>query len=114
MPRRSDQERIEQLEAKLKAVKARANKKRRARDTRLKVLLGTILLYKMFDAEKDGKAAGWARNFVLKYGSGFFYKNPSDQAVIDEFLNSDEFVAAHRGTRGDGADDADEPTPRAA
>ena len=101
MPRRSDDERIQSLEAELKALKARASKKARARDTRLKVLLGTILLYKMFDSDKDGKAAGWARNFVLKYGPGFFFKSAGDQAIIDEFLNSDEFVNEHRGTKDD-------------
>lgn len=107
MPRRSEEERIEQLEHELKALKARANKKKRARDTRLKVLLGTMLLYKMFDASKDAKAASWAREFVLKYGPGFFHKNPSDQAVIEEFLNSDEFVASHGNAKASSSDGGD-------
>ena len=106
MPRRSDEERIEQLENELKALKARASKKRRARDTRLKVLLGTMLLYKMFDTAKDAKAATWARNFVLKYGPGFFHKAPGDQAVIDEFLGSHEFVSEHRDAKDDEGEDA--------
>ena len=51
MARRSIEERISQLEAQRKTLQARLGKQDRAKDTRRKILLGALVLYRL---EKSG------------------------------------------------------------
>lgn len=53
MVRKSIEERLAQLEAQKKTLKARLGKEERAKDTRRKVLLGALLLHKLDSTNDD-------------------------------------------------------------
>lgn len=53
MARKSIEERLAQLEAQTKTLKARLGKEERAKDTRRKVLLGALLLHKLDNTNDD-------------------------------------------------------------
>jgi hypothetical protein len=64
MPRRTIEQQMAHLEAKLVALQARRSKMERTRDTRRKVLLGAALLHSLetaIDAEFQGSIADWLR-----------------------------------------------------
>ena len=64
MARRSIEERISQLEAQRKTLQARLGKQDRAKDTRRKILLGALVLYRLekSGAEEFSKGLGaWLR-----------------------------------------------------
>ncbi|SKA39256.1 mobilization protein, partial [Consotaella salsifontis] len=57
MARKSIEERLAQLEAQKKTLKARLGKQERARDTRRKVLLGALVLHQLEDDKNPANAA---------------------------------------------------------
>jgi len=65
--RRTDSERLGELadrkraiEARMQAIRARAERRRRKEDTRRKVLLGAWILHEMEDRENGGRLRAWA------------------------------------------------------
>lgn len=89
--------RISEQEARLAAMKARLSKEDRARDTRLKVLLGAFLLYRM----KDGVTAEDAamRTLVARELPGFLTRE-SDRALCAELLGQTASGTAASGQGG--------------
>ncbi|MCZ4348166.1 mobilization protein [Devosia neptuniae] len=83
MARKSIEERLAQLEAQTKTLKARLGKEERAKDTRRKVLLGALLLHKLDSANDDmSKRLGdWLRREL----PGFLTRD-ADKELFDDLL----------------------------
>ena len=86
--RRSDEERLEELnrkkdaiEARQKAIRARVAKKERARDTRRKILVGSLLLHRM---ENDPENGPRFRLWLQKELPGFLRE--TDRKLFDDIL----------------------------
>lgn len=86
--RRSDEERLEELnrkkaaiEARQKAIRARVTKKERARDTRRKILVGTFVLHQI---ESDTKHGPDLRKW-LQEGLPEFLRE-TDRKLFDDIL----------------------------
>ena len=84
MARRSIQERLAQLEARKKTLKARLGKQERARDTRRKVLLGALVLHRLENSgneEFSRRLGDWLRREL----PGFLTRD-GDQELFDDLL----------------------------
>lgn len=86
--RRSDEERLEELnrkkaaiEARQKAIRARVAKKERARDTRRKILVGAFVLHRM---ENDPENGPRFRAWLQKGLPGFIRE--TDRKLFDDIL----------------------------
>ena len=86
--RRSDEERLEELnrkkaaiEARQKAIRARVAKKERARDTRRKILVGSLFLHRM---EHDPENGPRFRVWLQKELPGFLRE--TDRKLFDDIL----------------------------
>lgn len=82
--------RISEQEARLAALKARQAREDRTRDTRLKVLMGAFLIYRM----KAGTTAedGTMRKLVARELPGFLTRD-SDRALCAEMLEAGDRTA---------------------
>ena len=86
MARRSIEERISQLEAQRKTLQARLGKQERARDTRRKILLGALVLYRLEKSgdEEFSKGLGaWLRREL----PGFLTRD-DDKALFADLLTA--------------------------
>ena len=90
--RRSDEERLEELnrkkaaiEARQKAIRARVAKKERARDTRRKILVGAFVLHQI---ESDTKRGPAIRKWLQEGLPGFLRE--TDQKLFDDILGETE------------------------
>lgn len=83
MARRSLSERIEQMEAKASALKARMGEQERREDTRRKVLLGAFFLHQLKDT-KNGEVAG-LRSLLADRLPGYLTR-PADRALFADLL----------------------------
>ena len=86
MARRSIEERISQLEAQRKTLQARLGKQDRAKDTRRKILLGALVLYRLekSDDEEFSKGLGaWLRREL----PGFLARD-DDKALFADLLTA--------------------------
>ena len=84
MARRSIEERLSQLDAQRKTLQARLGKQDRARDTRRKVLLGALVLYRLEKSNDDefSKNLGdWLRREL----AGFLTRD-DDKALFADLL----------------------------
>ncbi|ODU61306.1 MAG: mobilization protein [Acetobacteraceae bacterium SCN 69-10] len=83
MARKSIEERLAQLEAQKKALKARLGKEERTKDTRRKVLLGALVLHRLENGrdELSKGLADWLRREL----PGFLTRD-SDQELFDDLL----------------------------
>ena len=83
MARKSIEERLAQLEAQKKALKARLGKEERTKDTRRKVLLGALVLHRLENGrdELSKGLADWLRRELR----GFLTRD-SDQELFDDLL----------------------------
>ena len=104
--RRSDEERLEELnrkkaaiEARQKALRARVAKKERARDTRRKILVGSLLLHRM---ENDPENGPRFRLWLQKELPGFLRE-------IDQKLFPDIIGDADDSEEKEGSLDSREP-----
>ncbi len=86
--RRSDKERLEELnrkkaaiETRQKAIRARVAKKERARDTRRKILVGTFVLHQI---ENDTKHGPGLRKWLQEGLPGFLRE--IDRELFDDIL----------------------------
>lgn len=93
MARKTIAERIAQLDARKKALQARQGKQERADDTRRKVLLGALVLYRLEnsgDQEFSKRLGDWLRRELP-----VFLTRDSDKALFAELLGqTEEKVAA--------------------
>lgn len=83
MARKSIEERLAQLEAQKKTLKARLGKVERAKDTRRKVLLGALVLHRL-ESGKDEfsrSLSDWLRREL----PGFLSRD-GDQELFDDLL----------------------------
>ena len=94
--RRSDEERLEELnrkkaaiEARQKAIRARVAKKERARDTRRKILVGAFVLHQI---ESDTKHGPGLRKWLQEGLPGFLREIDRElfPDIIGEVNNSEE------------------------
>ncbi|KKX23795.1 MULTISPECIES: hypothetical protein [Rhizobiaceae] len=83
MARKSIEERLAQLEAQRKALKARLGKEERTKDTRRKVLLGALVLHRLETGrdEFSKSLADWLRREL----PGFLTRD-GDQELFDDLL----------------------------
>jgi hypothetical protein len=84
MARRSIEERLSQLDAQRKTLQARLGKQDRARDTRRKVLLGALMLYRLENSNDDEFSKGlgdWLRREL----AGFLTRD-DDKALFADLL----------------------------
>lgn len=95
MARRSLSERIEQMEAKASALKARLGEQERREDTRRKVLLGAFLLHQLKET-KNGDAAG-LRSLLAERLPGYLAR-PADRALFADLLARPEEAPAPHPT----------------
>ena len=92
MARRSIEERISQLEAQRKTLQARLGKQDRAKDTRRKILLGALVLYRLEKSgdEEFSKGLGaWVRREL----PGFLTRD-DDKALFADLLTAPPTPAA--------------------
>ena len=92
MARRSIEERISQLEAQRKTLQARLGKQDRAKDTRRKILLGALVLYRLEKSgdEEFSKGLGvWLRREL----PGFLIRD-DDKALFADLLTAPPTPAA--------------------
>ena len=84
MARKSIEERLAQLEAQTKTLKARLGKEERAKDTRRKVLLGALVLHRLEntnDPEFTKRLGDWLRREL----PGFLTRD-ADKDLFDDLL----------------------------
>ncbi|NSZ15594.1 mobilization protein [Agrobacterium vitis] len=83
MARKSIEERLAQLEAQKKALKARLGKEERTKDTRRKVLLGALVLHRLENGRDEFSKglADWLRREL----PGFLTRD-GDQELFDDLL----------------------------
>ena len=96
MVRRSIEERISQLEAQRKTLQARLSKQDRARDTRRKILLGALVLYRLEKSgdEEFSKGLGaWVRREL----PGFLTRD-DDKALFADLLTAPAALPASEKT----------------
>jgi len=79
-------QRIEQLDAKKKALQARLAKQERAMDTRRKVLLGALILHRIENDPENGERM---KAWVAKELPGFLTRD-GDKELFPEFLKTVE------------------------
>jgi hypothetical protein len=83
MARKSISERLAHLDAQKKTLQARLNHQERARDTRRKVLLGALLLYRI--EEGDDAMAKQLAAWIKAELPGFLTRD-TDKLLFDDFL----------------------------
>ncbi|KQT01605.1 MULTISPECIES: hypothetical protein [unclassified Rhizobium] len=84
MARKTIEQRILELEERKKTLKARLGKQERAQDTRRKVLLGALVLYRLEnsnDADFTRRLGDWLRREL----PGFLTRD-GDKALFDDIL----------------------------
>lgn len=83
MARKSIEERLAQLEAQKKALKARLGKEERTKDTRRKVLLGALVMHRLENG-KDEFSRGLS-DWLRRELPGFLTRD-GDQDLFDDLL----------------------------
>lgn len=96
MARRTIEERLAQLEAQKKALKARLGKEERAKDTRRKVLLGALVLHRL-ESGKDEEFSRRLREWLKRELPGFLTRD-GDKELFDDLLK--ESTAAPGASAG--------------
>lgn len=95
MPRTSIQQRINQLDERKRALRARLGKQERREDTRRKVLIGALVLHRLEhsrDAEFTRRLGEWLARELPR-----FLVRDGDRALFVDLLNS---VASWRAGEG--------------
>ncbi|MBB3447072.1 mobilization protein [Rhizobium sp. BK512] len=102
MARKTIGERLAQLEAQRKTLQIRLSRQERAIDTRRKVLIGALILYRLEtnrDIQIGGGLAGWLRAELPK-----FLTRDGDRDLFDDLLKPavNEPLDGNSGTSSDG------------
>jgi hypothetical protein len=84
MARKSIEERLAQLEAQRKTLKARLGKGERSKDTRRKVLLGALVLHRL-DSTNDPEFTKRLTDWLRRELPGFLTRD-ADKALFDDLL----------------------------
>ena len=100
MPRKTIEERLAQLDAQKKALKARLSKQERTEDTRRKVLLGAFILHRLEHGrdETSRNLADWLRREL----PGFLTRD-GDKALFDDLLGVAPEAVEAKGSNAEGA-----------
>lgn len=85
MTRKSIEERLAQLDAQKKALQARLTTQERARDTRRKILLGSLVLSELEDSSGE-----FSRELLNWLGQRLpsFLNRDQDKAIFEDLLKS--------------------------
>lgn len=94
MARKSIEERLAELEAQKKTLKARLSKQERAQDTRRKVLLGALVLHRL-ETGKDEEFSRHLGDWLRRELPGFLTRD------VDKELFADLLKADAGGRRDD-------------
>lgn len=84
MPRTSIQQRINQLDERKKALKARLGKQERREDTRRKILLGALVLHRL-EHSRDAEFTRRLGEWLARELPGFLIRE-GDQALFSDLL----------------------------
>lgn len=84
MPRTSIQQRINQLDERKRALKARLGKQERREDTRRKVLIGALVLHRL-EHSRDAEFTRRLREWLVRELPGFLVRE-GDQALFSDLL----------------------------
>jgi hypothetical protein len=87
MVRRSIEQRLKQIEAQKKALKARLGKQDRARDTRRKILLGALILHRLETKADAPEFANRLRDWLKRELPGFLTRD-DDKALFHDLLDA--------------------------
>lgn len=87
MARKTIEQRLAELEAQRSALKARLGKQERANDTRRKVLLGALVLYRL-ENSKDEEFSKRLHDWLRRELPGFLTRE-ADKALFADLLGSD-------------------------
>lgn len=85
MPRKTIEQRLAELEAQTKTLKARLSKQERAKDTRRKILLGALVLHRLDDngnEEFSRRLTNWLRTELPD-----FLTRDIDRALFEDILS---------------------------
>ena len=85
MARRTIEERIAQLDNQKKKLQARLIQHERARDTRRKVLLGALVLYRL-ESDPDGELSGKLGEWIQRELPGFLTREVDRELFMDLLL----------------------------
>lgn len=85
MPRTSIQQRINQLDERKKALKARLGQQERREDTRRKILIGALVLHRL-EQSRDAEFTRRLREWLTRELPGFLIRD-GDQALFVDLLN---------------------------
>ena len=85
MPRTSIQQRINQLDERKRALKARLGKQERREDTRRKILIGALVLHRL-EHSRDSEFTRRLREWLVRELPGFLTRE-GDQALFSDLLN---------------------------
>lgn len=83
MSRKSIEERLAQLEAQRRSLQARLTRDERARDTRRRVLLGALVLYRLEEGRESG--ADYLRDFIRRELPGFLTRD-IDRRLFEDLI----------------------------
>jgi hypothetical protein len=85
LPRTSIQQRINQLDERKRALKARLGKQERREDTRRKILIGALVLHRL-EHSRDAEFTRRLREWLVRELPGFLVRE-GDQALFSDLLN---------------------------
>ncbi|MBO9136259.1 mobilization protein (plasmid) [Rhizobium sp. B230/85] len=87
MPRKSIEERLAQIEAQRKTLKARLGKQERSEDTRRKILLGALVLHRL-EISGDGEFSKRLGEWLRRELPGFLTRD-ADKELFGDIINPD-------------------------
>lgn len=98
MARKSIEERLAQIEAQRKTLKARLGKQERSEDTRRKVLLGALVLHRL-ETSGDGEFSKRLGEWLKRELPGFLTRD-ADKDLFSDILKP-EPVSTNGGSTGE-------------
>jgi hypothetical protein len=85
LPRTSIQQRINQLDERKRALRARLGKQERREDTRRKILIGALVLHRLADS-RDAEFTRRLSDWLVRELPGFLVRD-GDKALFVDLLN---------------------------
>ncbi|CDZ41629.1 Hypothetical protein NGAL_HAMBI1145_60000 [Neorhizobium galegae bv. officinalis] len=99
MARKSIEERLAQIEAQRKTLKARLGKQERSEDTRRKVLLGALVLHRL-ETSGDGEFSKRLGEWLKRELPGFLTRD-ADKDLFADLLKPEPSANAIGGSTGE-------------
>lgn len=104
MARKSIEERLAQIEAQRKTLKARLGKQERSEDTRRKVLLGALVLHRL-ETSGDGEFSKRLGEWLKRELPGFLTRD-ADKELFADILKPESVSTNGGSTPGGNAEEA--------